>query len=120
MVFNLIIDNNDDHVKNHGVLHVERNKYRLAPAFDLVMQLKNIGYQELAIKPGNNLSSIKLAIESAPHFGLKDISAEDIIKSIESIVDEELINIVQHYGGNNQLIDRIIKCLERQRYMIYK
>lgn len=120
MVLNLIIDNNDDHVKNHGVLHVERNKYRLSPAFDLVMQLKNIGYQELAIKPGNNMSSIKLAIESAPHFGLKETCAEEIIKSIENIVDEELINIVQHYGGNNQLIGRIMKCLERQRYMIYK
>ena len=120
MVFNLIIDNNDDHVKNHGVLHVEKGKYRLAPAFDLVMQLTNIGYQELAIKPGNNLSSIKLAKEAAPHFGINENSAEDIIKSIGKIVDDELINIVQQYGGNNQLIGRMMKCLERQRNMIYK
>jgi serine/threonine-protein kinase HipA len=120
MVFNLIIDNNDDHVKNHGVLHVAKGKYRLAPAFDLVMQLTNIGYQELAIKPGNNLSSIKLAKEAAPHFGINENTAEGIIKSIEKIVDGELINIVQHYGGNNQLIGRMMKCLERQRDMIYK
>ncbi|MDP3087056.1 MAG: type II toxin-antitoxin system HipA family toxin [Methylotenera sp.] len=120
MVFNLIIDNNDDHVKNHGVLHVEKGKYRLAPAFDLVMQLTNIGYQELAIKPGNNLSSIKLAKEAAPHFGINEKTAEDIIKSIEEIVDDELINIVLHYGGNNQLIGLMMKCLERQRDMIYK
>lgn len=120
MVFNLIIDNNDDHVKNHGVLHVVKGKYRLAPAFDLVMQLRNIGYQELAIKPGNNLSSIKLAKEAAPHFGINETSAEDIIKSIEKIVNNELINIVQQYGGNNQLIGRVMKCLERQRDMIYK
>ena len=120
MVFNLIIDNNDDHVKNHGVLHVEKGKYRLAPAFDLVMQLTNIGYQELSIKPGNNLSSIKLAKEAAPHFGINENTAEDIIKSIEKIVDDELINLALHYGGNNQLIGRMMKCLERQRYMIYR
>lgn len=120
MVFNLIIDNNDDHVKNHGVLHAEKGKYRLAPAFDLVMQLNNIGYQELAIKPGYNLSSIKLAKEAAPHFGINENSVEEIIKSIEKIVDDELIKIVQRYGGNNQLIERVMKCLERQRDMIYK
>lgn len=120
MVFNLIIDNNDDHVKNHGVLHVRKGKYRLAPAFDLVMQLRNIGYQELAIKPGNNLSSIKLAKEAAPHFGINETSAEDIIKSIEKIVNNELIDFVQQYGGNNQLIGRVMKCLERQRDLIYK
>ena len=120
MVFNLNIDNNDDHVKNHGVLHAGKGKYRLAPAFDLVMQLTNIGYQELAIKPGNNLSSIKLAKEAAPYFGINENSAEGIIKSIEKIVDGELINIVQQYGGNNQLIGRMMKCLERQRNMIYK
>lgn len=120
MVFNLIIDNNDDHVKNHGVLHAGKGKYRLAPAFDLVMQLNNIGYQELAIKPGYNLSSIKLAKEAAPHFGINENSAEKIIKSIEKIVDDELINIVQLYGGNNQLIDRVKICLKRQRDMIYK
>lgn len=120
MVFNLIIDNNDDHVKNHGVLHVGKSKYRLAPAFDLVMQLTNIGYQELAIKPGDNLSSIKLAKEAAPLFGITENRAEYIIKSIRKIVDDELINIVQQYGGNNQLIGRVMKCLERQRNLIYK
>ena len=35
LVFNLLITNVDDHVQNHGFLHVEHGQWRLAPAFDL-------------------------------------------------------------------------------------
>jgi len=35
MVFNLLITNVDDHLQNHGFLHVERGLWRLAPAFDI-------------------------------------------------------------------------------------
>ena len=35
MVFNLLITNVDDHLQNHGFLHVARGLWRLAPAFDI-------------------------------------------------------------------------------------
>jgi serine/threonine-protein kinase HipA len=35
LVFNLLITNVDDHLQNHGLLHVEHGLWRLAPAFDL-------------------------------------------------------------------------------------
>lgn len=35
LLFNLLITNVDDHLQNHGFLHVERGQWRLAPAFDL-------------------------------------------------------------------------------------
>jgi serine/threonine-protein kinase HipA len=35
LVFNLLITNVDDHLQNHGFLHVERGLWRLAPAFDV-------------------------------------------------------------------------------------
>lgn len=35
MVFNLLITNVDDHLQNHGFLHVEHGQWRLAPAFDI-------------------------------------------------------------------------------------
>lgn len=35
LVFNLLITNVDDHLQNHGVLHVSSGLWRLAPAFDL-------------------------------------------------------------------------------------
>jgi serine/threonine-protein kinase HipA len=35
LVFNLLITNVDDHVQNHGFLHVQHGQWRLAPAFDI-------------------------------------------------------------------------------------
>lgn len=35
MVFNLLITNVDDHLQNHGFLHVGHGLWRLAPAFDI-------------------------------------------------------------------------------------
>jgi serine/threonine-protein kinase HipA len=119
MIFNLMIDNTDDHVKNHGVLHVGYGQYKLAPAFDLVMQLTNMGYQELAIKPGNNNSKISLAKDAAPHFGINEQDAENIIQSIHKTVTDELIKIVSTYGGDNKLIERVHVCLERQHELIF-
>lgn len=119
MIFNLMIDNTDDHVKNHGVLHVSEGQYKLAPAFDLVMQLTNMGYQELAISTGNNNSKISLAKDAAPHFGINEQDAENIIQSIHKTVNDELITIVSTYGGDNKLVERVHVCLERQHEMIF-
>ena len=35
MAFSILITNVDDHLHNHGFLHVNRGQWRLAPAFDL-------------------------------------------------------------------------------------
>lgn len=35
IVFNLLITNVDDHLQNHGFLHVDKGQWRLAPAFDI-------------------------------------------------------------------------------------
>ncbi len=35
ILFNLLITNVDDHLQNHGFLHVARGQWRLAPAFDM-------------------------------------------------------------------------------------
>jgi len=35
IAFSIRITNVDDHLRNHGFLHVERGKWRLSPAFDL-------------------------------------------------------------------------------------
>lgn len=118
LIFNLTIDNTDDHVKNHGMLHVNHGQFKLAPAFDLVMQLTNMGYQELAIIPGNHDSTIRIAKQAAPHFGLSTQEAEHIIQSTYSTVNENLINLIKENGGNTNLLERVRACLKRQQAII--
>ncbi len=119
MVFNLIIDNTDDHVKNHGVLHVEGGRYKLSPAFDVVMQLTNLGYQELAIGPGNNHSKISTVLEVAPYFGINALTAENIIQSMLTTVNEMSVPLIEQYGGGSSLKERVRICLKRQHGILF-
>lgn len=115
MVFNLIAGNSDDHVKNHGVLHLGQGLWRLAPAFDLVAQLgSHTGYQGLAILPGQHASSLALAREAAPHFGLSKVRAEETIQAIASTVRQNALLTLQTSGGNAALCQRFGAFIKAQ------
>jgi serine/threonine-protein kinase HipA len=118
MIFNLMVDNTDDHVKNHGMLHVSQSQYKLAPAFDVVMQLTNLGYQQLAITPSNHTSSLQLALDAAPHFGLGIHEASHLISTIQETVHQQIISIADHFGANQVLKTRIQQCINRQQEVI--
>ncbi|MET3493489.1 type II toxin-antitoxin system HipA family toxin [Variovorax boronicumulans] len=115
MVFNLVVGNSDDHVKNHGALQGEDGQWRLAPAFDLVMQLGgHTGYQELAILAGQHASSLALAREAAPHFGLTAAAAEEIIAAIAETVAVHAVGSVAAAGGDGGLVRRVAAFIEQQ------
>lgn len=115
MVFNLVIGNNDDHVKNHGVLHLEGQGWQLAPAFDLVAQLDaHTGYQELAILPGQHGSSLALARLAAPHFGVLEAQADQVIDRIAAVVTDGLAAMVQTQGGDATLSARLTAFVRLQ------
>ena len=118
LVFNLIIDNTDDHVKNHGILHVDQGQYRLSPAFDMVMQMTNLGYQELAIMPGKHHSKMSYALEIAPLLGIGDAQAQHVILHLQEMIPAQLIKNIHCYGGGDQLIAKVKQCLERQQQII--
>lgn len=119
MVFNLAVGNSDDHVKNHGVLHQGLGFWRLAPAFDLVPQLNShTGYQELAILPGKHASSLALAREAAPHFGLSAVRADEIIQAILDTVMGSAYLAIKTAGGNDALMRRFRTFIELQRERI--
>lgn len=115
MVFNLVVGNSDDHVKNHGVLSQGQGSWRLAPAFDLVAQLNShTGYQELAILPGQHASSLALVREAAPHFGQSDASATHIIQSIGQTVVAQAQQAIKNAGGSLALASRVTAFLAQQ------
>jgi serine/threonine-protein kinase HipA len=118
LIFNLVIDNSDDHVKNHGVLRVSNKGYRLSPAFDLVPQLNNIGYQQLAILPGRFESHLDLAREAAQHFGISLDAANAIIEEISTIVRTTYHDMLSELGADKLLIDRVRDCMKKQAGLI--
>ncbi|NDZ15680.1 type II toxin-antitoxin system HipA family toxin [Variovorax sp. WS11] len=115
LVFNLCVGNTDDHVKNHGVLHQGHGFWRLAPAFDVVPQLNaNVGVQGMAILPGRNDSSLQLAREAAPHFGLSKVAAEEVVTSIGDSVIQQAYRAVRAAGGDTRLARRMKAYVAQQ------
>lgn len=78
MTFNIMIDNTDDHLKNHAFLLAEDGSWELSPAFDIPTQMNGLGQQALQISPNarflNNFS-IDHAVFAAPHFGMSKEAA---------------------------------------------
>lgn len=70
MVFNVMIGNTDDHLKNFIMLHNDEG-WRLSPAFDLV---PNVGFNRehvLRIGLDNRPPDFETLLEEAKHFGIK-------------------------------------------------
>jgi serine/threonine-protein kinase HipA len=114
LVFNILIDNSDDHVKNHGVLHVGQNRYCLAPAFDLVPQRTHLGYTGMNINDGENHAHLDAVRAVAPHFGLSAAKAADCIAAIRTTIHTRHAAIFSQWGAKADLLRRITLCFEKQ------
>ena len=118
MVFNLLIDNTDDHLKNHGMLCMGGDRYILSPAFDIVPQLTNLGYQMLSIDGTTQQSSLELAIQSAAHFDLSADRAKAIIKAMAGVVYGQWWLHAKVNAVPDVLRKRLQGCFQRQKEII--
>jgi len=118
MVFNLLIDNSDDHLKNHGMLYAGNGRYRLSPAFDLVPQLTNLGYQMLSIDGTTHVSHLDLAILAAPHFDLSTDQAQAIADELVDIVYRGWSTYARTAGVADGLRKRLASCFQRQGKLV--
>ena len=117
MVFSMLVDNSDDHVKNHGVLHAGGGKYLLSPAYDLVPQLSNLGYAGMAIMDGRHEANLDLALDAAPHFGLTRESASRIVSELREGIDGWR-PLFERMGATTPLLRRVQACFERQAKIV--
>ncbi len=87
MVFNILIDNTDDHEKNHVVLMNDRGEYALSPAFDVLPTGQALGYQQMRVGRDGAVSSIDNALSEANQFGLRAQDARDEVRTVAAVVD---------------------------------
>jgi serine/threonine-protein kinase HipA len=72
MVFNILIDNTDDHEKNHALMVVaptNHGRYRLAPAYDVLPTNSGQGYQEFIVGAVGRDSTLANAMSQCQLFG---------------------------------------------------
>ncbi|MBV9993514.1 MAG: type II toxin-antitoxin system HipA family toxin [Alphaproteobacteria bacterium] len=84
IVFNILVSNTDDHLRNHGVLYRTRRGWRLAPAYDLNPMPVDLKprFLTLAINEAENAASLDVALDVAKHFGVKPKDAHAIVKEV--------------------------------------
>jgi serine/threonine-protein kinase HipA len=87
MVFNILVDNTDDHEKNHALLRGPRGEWRLAPAFDVVPSAQGLGYQAMEVGAQGAESSLANALSQARAFGLKPAQAEALVREVAQAVE---------------------------------
>jgi serine/threonine-protein kinase HipA len=75
MVFNILIDNTDDHEKNHVLLMDDAQYLLLAPAFDVLPAGQALGYQQMRVGRDGADSTIANAMSEAALFGLSAAEA---------------------------------------------
>ena len=87
MVFNILIDNTDDHEKNHALIMGERGQYELAPAFDVLPSGQALGFQQMRVGEQAGDSTIANAWSMSALFGLKKAEAVSEARAVAAIVD---------------------------------
>lgn len=110
MVFNAIVGNTDDHLKNFALLHDE-NGYRLSPAFDL---LPNIGHNSehiLRFSLSANPPTRQVLLDMGPSFNLKKAQAETLIDQVAQIVSNWRREF-KNYDVPSEDIERLSKDID--------
>ncbi|RKE39754.1 serine/threonine-protein kinase HipA [Paraburkholderia sp. BL23I1N1] len=85
VVFNVLVGNRDDHLRNHGFIR-EPSGWRLSPAFDMN---PNPGKREhaLTLDGISALPSLETTIETAEFYRLDDTHARRIVAEVQDAVD---------------------------------
>jgi serine/threonine-protein kinase HipA len=90
MVFNILIDNTDDHEKNHALLVTEplrQGRLRLAPAFDVLPTNSGQGHQEFIVGLEGQDSTLANAMSQCALFGLTKPAATAEVRRVIAVVD---------------------------------
>jgi serine/threonine-protein kinase HipA len=89
IAFSILITNVDDHLRNHGFLHVDRGQWRLAPAFDVnpfperARELKTWVSEEAG--PDATIDGLMSVL---PYFRIAPPRAREILAAVEHAVSQ--------------------------------
>jgi serine/threonine-protein kinase HipA len=91
MIFNAAVTNNDDHPRNHALLHRQKG-WRLSPAYDLVPSpVVSLERRDLALSIGDHgrTASIYNLLSQTGRFGLSAVDARAEI--------DRLVDVIRHW-----------------------
>jgi serine/threonine-protein kinase HipA len=90
MVFNILVDNTDDHEKNHALMVVaptRQGRFRLSPAYDVLPTNSGQGYQEFIVGTSQRDSTLANAMSQCELFGYTPAQAALEVLRVVSVVN---------------------------------
>lgn len=88
MVFNILIDNTDDHEKNHAVLVTDSQQYQLSPAYDVLPSGQALGFQQMRVGEQEADSTLANALSMSRMFALSRDEAIKEARAVARTVDQ--------------------------------
>ena len=114
MVFNILVTNDDDHLRNHGFLWRPRG-WRLSPLYDVVPkpQVAQERTLVLGVGPRGREASLENAIEGAAAFGLNREEAVAVSLRLVDLVRDEWERHFRGAGLGDGEIRRFATCFRQ-------
>jgi serine/threonine-protein kinase HipA len=115
VVFNVLISNTDDHLRNHGFLHAGPDGWRLAPAYDLNPVPADVKPRVLTttIDMDDGTASLELALSVADYFQIAPGDARSIAAEVgRSVVGWRTVAAAG--GIRSAEIDRMSSAFEHR------
>lgn len=113
VVFNVLVSNTDDHLRNHGFLYDGPTGWRLSPAYDMNPVPVHVKPRVLstAIDPDDPTASLELALAHAEYFGLNRPEARVTAAGIAAAVSAWR-SVAGAYGLRPREIDEMASAFE--------
>ena len=105
MVFNILISNTDDHLRNHSFLLCE-NGWHLAPLYDINPNPIG-GYLSLGITEEDSALDIQLAMDTAEFYQLSSQDATKTIAAMATIIQRDWKGLARKYKISERSIERM-------------
>lgn len=106
MVFNILIDNTDDHERNHAVLRGPNGLLELAPAYDVLPTAQSLGYQSFKVGVHGTEPTIDNALSEHHAFRLSLSRARELCREVALVAN----GWADHFRAN-QVHDRDVELL---------
>lgn len=131
MAFNILVGNDDDHLRNHAFLF-DRRGWRLSPLFDVVPKPRVSANGSLVLTVGDKGKEATLAnaLTSASNFGLKRDEAAKLLEELRAQVsaswqgglsaagvsDKEIARLANSFAeaGRTDWLDNLDRAVESQ------
>lgn len=117
MVFNALVNNTDDHLRNHGYLY-DQGGWVLSPAYDVVPQpvmgdelralSLEIGEQGRVVSEGH-------LVESGGPFGLTQEEARYVVEDLKGVIAGEWERVFNEAGVPGRNLPELRECLALAR-----